>query len=367
MNLSKKPKWLTLCIGIVAAAVSGWPSFGLAAVAETPIHGGLGVQFDQPVTAQQIGAQLQDPSHITGVLLPENRKMIEPQIEPGGHYPWHRFPGVVLPRPLRVYEHSAHIMLNTEGLPIRVSVTVSVNGCGEEFKWMRETLAKKYRVIGDMNATPPESYQQALRVVFVDRQIDMWCGPQTVIQYLDFSQLRQWAVTQHKVYDVYVRERSKQEKRQLVLHRRRSENFANQFTMGDQYKLDGAFGISFRQPFAKNSTQNFPIDIPFYAVLPNLPAEFQAGEIQLVISPLKHPIIIRGTFRELQFDKVKNALRAKYGTPMKSTDRHVIHKVADKHAILKRMSLDTIELAFIDTLAQTEQRARLWEEETQGL
>ena len=139
------------------------------------------------------------------------------------------------------------------------------------------------------------------------------------------------------------------------------------FTIGDQFRLEGAFGVQFQRPFAKNSTQKFPTDQPFYAVLPNLPAPFDQGEIQLVISPDKHPIVIRGTFQELTFDEVGEALKAKYGTPMKASNRHIIHKVSGNHAIVKKLSEETIELAFIDTLAQTQQRQRLWEKESEGL
>ncbi|MEM7099852.1 MAG: hypothetical protein AAF541_16415 [Pseudomonadota bacterium] len=343
------------------------PHVGLAHVAEVPIRSGLGITFGEALDPGRYGAELQDTSAIELVELPDNRTMIIPQIEPGGYFPWRTFAGVVLPKPLRMYPHQAFVMLNQAGEPIRTSVSIKLSGCGEEFQWMQKTLQRKYQVIGEITRTPPSGYDQALRVVFVDKQIDLLCGPRTVIQYLDFAGLKFWAIEQHKLFEAYQRTLAQQEKRRVVLDRRRSARFANSFTMGDQYRLDGAFGIEFRQPFAKNSTQKFPVDIPFYAVLPQLPDGFHVGDIQLVISPEKHPIIIRGTFRELEFDKVKSALRAKYGTPMKSTDRHVIHKVSDKHAILKRMSVDTIELAFIDTLAQTQQRERLWEQESEGL
>ena len=343
------------------------PAYSVAAaVAEVPIVGGLGIQFGKPLPAASLGAELRDTSPIARIELPDNRRMVIPQIEPGGRNPWHIFSAAVLPKPLRKYAHSAHVLTDDTGVPIRVTANISV-GCGAEFEWMRETLERKYKLIGEPNTPPPEGFDQALRILFVDRQVDVMCGKSTVIQYMDFAAVKSWAITQHKRFEAHQREVARESKRQVVLHRRRAAGFADTFTLGDQYKLEGAFGISFRQPFAKNSTQKFPVDIPFFAVLPNLPDAFSNGDLQLVISPEKHPIIIRGTFRDLDFNEVKDALRAKYGTPMKSTDRHVIHKVSDKHAILKRMSLDTIELAFIDTQAQSEQRERLWAKESEGL
>ena len=100
--------------------------------------------------------------------------------------------------------------------------------------------------------------------------------------------------------------------------------------------LYGAFGIYFKRQFAARSTQQFPIDQPFYAVLPNLPEPFVDGEILLTISPEGHPIVIRGTFDNLDFEYIAKALKAKYGTPMKASSRHIIHKVSGNMPSSKR-------------------------------
>ena len=153
----------------------------------------------------------------------------------------------------------------------------------------------------------------------------------------------------------------------MVLARRRAMRFANEFTLGDQYRLDGAFGIEFGRPFAKNSSKRFPIDEPFYVVLPHLEDPFRTGDIALEISPKRHPVTIRATFQDISFDVLADALKAKYGTPSKSTTRHIIHPVGSKRAILKRLDQKRVELAFIDTVAQKAQRERLWRKESEGL
>ena len=341
-------------------------SFAADAIAQLPIYGGLGIEFAKPLEGHKIGAEVSNIGAIPHNTLPSNRKIDLPNIEPGGTHPWRVFTQPTLPRPLRGLSYVSYVMLDDLQHPIRATLTVQ-ESCGKKYQWIKETLTNKYQVHGEIDIEVEEPLSEGLRIRFSDKQIDIYCGKQITMQYLDFAALRRWAVAQHKRYQVHEREIAAQKKRQLILNRRRSLQFANEFTIGDQYKLDGAFGVFFQQPFAKNSTQKFPFDIPFFAVLPSLPEEFSNGDIQLVISPEKHPIVIRGTFKELEFERVKNALRAKYGTPLKSTDRHVIHKVSDRHAILKRMSLDTIELAFIDTTAQSEQRRRLWEQETEGL
>ncbi len=337
-----------------------------ASIAERPIDGGLGITFGQPLAPGQLGAELSS-TQVPHVQLPANREFVMPDLVPGDVLPWRYFPGIVLPRPLRGMAHRSFIMLDTQRQPIRVLAQVEMQGCGENYQWLKDTLIKKYAVRGEVEISPLPGYEQALRVTFSEKQIDLYCGPHLVIQYLNFAALKAWSVAQYKRYQVYERNEEDNRRRRMVLDRRRAVQFADAFTLGDRYKLDGAFGVQFKQPFARNSTQQFPVDVPFFAVLPDLPPAFSAGDIQLVISPQRHPIVIRGTFHDIAFEDVKEALRAKYGTPLKSTDRHVIHKVSAHHAILKKLAVDTIELAFIDTVAQAEQRERLWGKESEGL
>ncbi len=332
--------------------------------AEKPIYGGLGVEFGRTLDALSYGAEVKV---VPERALPANQEMLLPELQPGAIYPWRVYSAPNLPRPYRDKTNSSYVMLNAAGEPLRVISRVQQQGCGDEFEWLKSTLTKKYDVSSDIEITAPAPYQRALRVNFLAKQIDVRCGPRTVIEYLDASALADWATAQRKQFAAYQRELSDIDKRRMVMNRRRSMKFADSFTVGDEYRLEGAFGIQFQKPFAKNSTQQFPIDAPFYAVLPNLPEPFDRGDIQLVISPERYPIVIRGTFRDLAFDDVANAFKAKYGQPMKASSRHIIHKVSGNHAIVKKLAEDTVELAFIDTAAQAEQRKRLWEQESDGL
>ena len=276
-------------------------------------------------------------------------------------------PAASLPRPLRKYASQNYVMLNDTGEVMRVISRTQYQGCGDEFDWLKTTLSRKYGVAGDAEIEAMEPYARALRVVFLNKQIEVRCGPVLVMDYMDIDLIRSWSSAQKARYALYQREQAVVEKRRMVLNRRQSIKFADSFTLGDQYRLEGAFGIQFQQPFAKNSAQHFPVDEPFIAVLPNLPLPFDSGEIQMVISPEKYPIVIRGTFHDVDFQQVAEALKAKYGTPMKASSRHIIHKVSGNHAIVKKLNATTIELAFIDTSAQKEQRRRLWDQESEGL
>lgn len=329
-----------------------------------PIYGGLGVQFGQPLAMDTFGAEV---NTVPEQALPANHNITLPPLRPGNIYPWRLFPQANLPRPYRDLRSQSFVMLNQRAEPMRVISRIFESGCGDNFDWLKTTLAKKYDASGDIEITAPVPFKRALRVSYLSRQIDVRCGPVTVIEYLDAKSLIAWAADQQKEFEAYQRELADIEKRRLVMNQRRAMKFADSFTVGDEYRLEGAFGIQFQKPFARNSTQNFPVDAPFYAVLPNLPEPFDGGDIQLVISPERHPIIIRGTFRELAFEDVADAFKAKYGQPMKASSRHIIHRVSNNHAIVKKLAEDTVEIAFIDTTAQAEQRQRLWAQESDGL
>ncbi|XOV81752.1 MAG: hypothetical protein ACFHXK_12825 [bacterium] len=335
-----------------------------AELAEKPVYGGLGIEFGRPLTMQVYGAEV---NIVPERALPANLTLTLPPQQPGSTSPWRLFTQANLPRPYRDTSSRSFVMLNERAEPMRVISRIDERGCGQNFDWLKSTLGKKYDVTGEIEITALVPYERALRIRFLSRQIDVRCGPLTVIEYLDGEALAAWAAEQQQQFDAYQRELADIEERRLVMNQRRAIRFADSFTVGDEYRLEGAFGIQFQKPFAKNSTQVFPIDAPFYAVLPNLPEPFNQGDIQLVISPERHPIVIRGTFRDVAFDAVADAFKAKYGQPMKASSRHIIHRVSSNHAIVKKLSEDAVEIAFIDTVAQSEQRKRLWAEESDGL
>jgi hypothetical protein len=339
------------------------PVLAHATVAENPIYSGLGVSLGLPLPAEAQGAEVAEIPH---ARLPDNHKLEMPSLIPGRPLPWRHLSHAKLPRPLRDQRSQTFVMVNDAAEVMRVLGVSHSNNC-QHFDWLKATLEKKYDVQGDSEISPTSPYQRALRIEFLSKQIDVRCGPDLVLDYLDAALINAWSRQQNKLYMSHQREQAAIDKRRMVLERRQAIKFADQFTLGDQYRLEGAFGIQFQSPFAKNSTQVFPVDEPFYAVLPNIPEPFDDGDISIVISPQKHPIVIRGQFERVDFDKIANALKAKYGHPMKASSRHIIHKVNGNHAIVKKVAENTIELAFIDTAEQAQQRKRLWAKESEGL
>ena len=333
-----------------------------ASIAEKPITGGLGITFGQAVPLASLGSEITAP-----YPLPNNKKIQVPELVPGSVLPWRHYLTVNLPRPFRKRKATSHVMVDGANEPIRVTTAIDYSGCEGDFLWLKETLLKKYSVTGETNVEPLEGFAEAYRITFSDYQIDFMCGSKLVIDYGNYGALRRWSMNMRQAYARYQREQSSIDKRQIVLDRRRAMHFADTFTIGDRYRLSGAFGIPFNQPFAPNSTQQFPVDRPFIAVLPGMPIGFEDGEVALEITPERVPIVIRGTFSSLEFEKVADALKSKYGTPMKASDRHVIHKVGSNRAILKKLPADRIELAFIDMAGKEEQQQRLWEQESDGL
>ncbi|MEQ9450003.1 MAG: hypothetical protein RJQ07_00345 [Pseudomonadales bacterium] len=333
--------------------------------AEKPIQGGLGVVFDEPLDAAKLGSELDMPEI---AITPDNRSVAE-EIDPipGHTRPWRYFLSPSTPRPLRKYTGTTYVMLDEEQKVMRVVATYQYSGCGDEVKWLTDTISKKYQVKTDMAVAPPSGSDQAYRAKFLDKQIDIRCGKKLVLDYADYRAIAAWHEREAARERTYKRELAARKKHQIVLERRRALRFADLFTLGDRFQLAGAFGVQFREPFARNSVQKFPVDTPFVAVLPGLPEEFADGEIILEISPERMPIVIRGQFNSVPFDKLAKALRAKYGTPLKASSRHIIHKVGKDHVIIKKLSAELVELAFIDTTAQAEQRNRLWEQESEGV
>lgn len=345
---------ITLC---ATCAVWGAP-------AEVPVLGGLGLKLGMPLPEGAAGAEL---TQVPEALLPPGTNITLPQIEPGGRYPWQHYNSPNIPRLYRGLPVQSFVMVSDAGEAMRVIARVNYRGCDEKFDWLKNTISKKYEVHGDAEVAPPAGYERALTITAIDRQIEVRCGPRLVLDYLDLTLIKAWSKQQGRRWTVYQRDQATIAKRQLVLDQRRAVKFADSFTLGSQYRLDGAFGIYFKRQFAARSTQRFPIDQPFYAVLPNLPEPFVEGEILLTISPERHPIVIRGTFDNLDFEYIAKALKAKYGTPMKASSRHIIHKVSGNHAIVKKIGEDLIELAFIDATAKEAQRERLWAQESEGL
>ncbi len=349
-----------LCAGLSACLSA--PS-GFAADAELPIYGGLGVELGEVLPAERSGAEVIAPS---GATLPDNRNLELPPMEPGAVYPWRYLVDPQLPRLFREQSAEAYVMLNSNREVMRVLAHIQNPDCADNFDWLKHTISKKYEVSADAEySAAPQT--RSLRITFSSRQIDVHCGKRLTIDYLDLSMISVWADTQQRRYAEYQRQVAQLEKREMVLERRKQLRFADTFTMGDQFRLDGAFGVQFEQPFAKNSTQNFPVDEPFYAVLPGMPEPFTKGDLQLTISPDKHPIVIRGRFPDIDFERIAAALRTKYGLPMKESSRHIIHKVNGDHVIIKRLDRRLTELAFIDTSAQDAHRQRLWNKESEGL
>jgi|GEM_PF-2588223 len=370
------------CVHIyVALLASAMSTNALAAtpidggMAQNPIVGGLGIEFSHIVDPTLLGAEYAFTT-LPHASFANNRiatlpKLVELPIQQTNELPWRRFAGVVLPRPLREISSNTFIMLNDNGSANRITSIVEHAGCDDHFDWMHRTLVKKYDVDGAAEvlvsqAQSERGIQQAIRISFSEVQIDVSCGNQFVIDYAHYGRIATWLFERQKLRDQHQFELRELATKRKILDQQRAVQFANSFTLGDQFRLQGAFGIAFARPFAAKSKQTFPVDEPFYAQLPNLPERFAAGEIKVEISPERMPITIRGRFPDISFEEIHKGLQAKYGSPLKSTSRHLVYKVSGNHVIVRKKK-SGIELTFIDSLQQDAQRKRRWRAETEGL
>jgi hypothetical protein len=237
-----------------------------AAQAEKPIQGGLGMEFSQPIADEHLGAET---ARVPGVDTDE------PGVA-GDALPWRQFLGAVLPRPFRSFQYDAYVMVDEFNKPMHALAIVDADDCAVHMEWLATTLAKKYDVEESAAANAKTPYSAALEIDALGREIRIQCGPHLRFDYLDAPAIDRWRERRNAAVEAEEREQSAIDRRRLVLERRRSLRFANQFTQGNQYRLEGAFGISFEQPFAEHSSKKFPVDEPFYVALPNLPEPFAA-------------------------------------------------------------------------------------------
>ena len=365
-----------LCIAILNTSLptrAATPIDG--ATAQNPIFGGLGIEFSHVVDPNLLGAEyafeMQPHFAFANNRVPTLPALVDLPMNRATTLPWRRFLGATLPRPLRDMPSDIYMMLSDAGTTNRIVAIVEYQGCDRHFEWMTRTLAKKYDIDGSPDvlvsqAQSNRGVEQTIRISFSSIQIDVSCGRELIIDYAHYERLSAWLLNRQRQLSQHEFELRELATRQLVLDRQRAAGFADSFTLGDQFRLQGAFGIAFTRPFAEKSEQNFPFDEPFYADLPNLPDEFASGDIKIEISPERLPITIRGRFENVSFERIQKALQAKYGSPFKSTRRHIIYKVSGNHVVVRRKD-PGIELTFIDALQQEAQRKRRWLAESEGL
>jgi hypothetical protein len=357
-----------LLAGILAAAISA--VVGAAALVK-PIHGALGLEFGKPISHEVLGASLEPP---TFPALPDNLNE-NPQAA-GDTGQWYYFLPEALPTALAVDNTAFTVMVDNELRPLRILAERSMGACDETYSWFVDSLTKKYLTDGDPKIVPRIGFIQGARFTKDYRQVDVACGKSLLIEYTDAEALLRWQGQLQAHASERQSERAKSEQVARDIERLRQQQFADSFTLGDQFRLDGALGVAFGQSFPL--PPDYLVDKPLAIALPNLPEPFAAGRYELTVGPQAEPVRLEGRLPDGNgdaFNEVRSALQAKFGPPMKNSQLHVIHRVNGNFFVLRRLKgLRELNIAVIDTRAERAKTARAtaaaqraFEEATQGL
>ena len=267
-------------------------------------------------------------------------------------------------------------MVDGELRPLRIMAERKSGDCDASFPWFLDSLTRKDLTQDDPEVAPRNGFITGARFTQSHRQVDLACGKRLLIEYTDGEGLLRWQGAQRALANEQRSRDMALKQAAAEIERKRQRQFADSFTQGDRFRLDGALGVTFGQPFPL--PPDYLVDEPLDVTLSQLDEPFAAGRYQLTVGPQAEPIRLEGQVPDGSgeaFASVRDALQAKYGPPMKNGKHHVIHRVNGNFFVLRRLTgLRELNIAVIDTRAERDQRARAeasaqrqFEEATRGL
>jgi len=304
-------------------------------------------------------------------------------VAPDSPTPWYRFEPEAVPKVLRGAETRFYVMVDEQRYPVRIIAEAKTDSCTEEFAWINANLKRKYLTEYNVAVKPREGFDESTRYTFKTRQADVACGDSLLIEYTDTESVARWAAEERErlmAYtarmEAYAEQEAELARINALLLKEDHEHFADTFTLGDRYRLEGGLGIRFGSPLRRIG--DFTPDEPFALKLDSLPPPFTEGTYEITLAPDRTPIRVAGFLPDPNgdhFKTVSEALRAKYGTPMKDGETHKIYKVNGNFVIARNNTrAGHLDIVFIDNQASKDQKEREkarkhaeWEEKTAGL
>lgn len=341
----------------------------LAAALVEPLDGALGFDFAQPVPEGATAAAFEAydapdlPDNIEFEPLPDDLN------DPAG---WFFLAPLRLPEVLAAAQPEVIGLLEADFLPARLIARVDEQGCDGLYAWLNDSLKRKYAVQDPSSVAARAPYLKADRYVHGQRQIDVACGPAVLLQYTDVARLNDWRSQQLASYQEQ-RQRHQEQQRALALvaeHQHRQ--FADRITLGDQARLQGGLGVVFNQPVDPDALpEDFAADQPLAIALKSLPVPFDQGEFQIEVDPAGVPIELSGDIEDPtgeHFKQVFQALKAKYGQPVKDSARHKIFRVNGNFFVLRALPrTQKMHISLLDGAARRAQRERAKQQEAAEL
>ncbi len=348
-----------------------------AAAAASPITGAFGLNFETPVPEQLLGASLAGPPY---PLLPANLDQSPVESAPDRLPAWYLFSPAALPDLLDHPLVRFMVMVDGERRPVRILAEHPRPDCTADMLWLTRSIAQKYRAETDPFGAERHGFARSARFVHKNQQVDVSCGPALLVEYTDADAYENWRQAETLAQETHHQRTRKLQRLRLDLQVEHDRQFADTFTRGERFRIEGAWGVNFGVPFEATETEmlDAPVDEPFSVALRELSAPFADGSFTLTLGPDRVPVRIVGNFPDVDahlFRRVAAALRAKFGAPMKDGDTHKIHKVNGDHLVARHDAANgTLHMTFINGKARRAQKERLllaqqrqFEEETAGL
>lgn len=323
----------------------------LASAAEVSaeiLDGAFGLKFDAAVPVEVLGASTLAPAD-----LPHRPFDDEYPPERVG---WFYFTPVIAPDPLGAARYQ--VLVTRSGQPALILARLVGHGCNETYTWLVDSLTRKYAIQDDPAALPRPPYLQAASFQVDGVSVDLACGRDLVLAYTLPSGIRRWQAEQGALEDARKAEAQRVAEVEKRIERAEARAYADTFTHGEKFRLDGGLGLIFGEPFP--TTVPHESDIPFAMRPPRLPPPFDTGSFELTLDPQEVPIKLEGSIPDpdgRHYEKITAALQAKFGAAMKDTDRHRIFRVNGNYFTLRQIK-DRTDITLIDSRAQKAQEAR---------
>lgn len=335
------------------------------------------MNFETPVPETLLGASLADPPY---PLLPANLDQSLVVSAPNRLPAWYLFSPAALPDLLDDPLVRFMVMVDGERRPVRILAEHPRPDCTADMLWLTRNIAQKYRAVTDPHGAERHGFARSARFVHKNQQVDVSCGPALLVEYTHAGAYQDWHEAETLAQETHREKQQKLQRLELDLRIERARQFADTFTLGERFRLEGVWGVSFGVPFEASQTEllDAPSDEPFSVTLRDLNPPFEDGSFILTLGPDRVPVRVAGSFPDADarlFRQVAAALRAKFGAPMKDGNTHKIHKVNGDHLVARHDTRNgQLHMTFINGKARRAQKERLllaqqqqFEEETAGL
>lgn len=219
-------------------------------------------------------------------------------------------------------------VLQTEEGRVAMIAALLPGPCEELSTFLAQSIAHKY----SQNAQDVASERDSLtsfaairRWSIGNRHIVLTCGDMGYLVYAEPSRIVQWSESLQVQNDEAI------EIDRLALLAQ-----ANRLLPGQGSRLPGAFGLLFDVPLRDHKSLPIAQKIVYDGV--RLSPPYDKATYELVLADGGYPVRIIGTFKDIDFDLVTDALAVRFGTPFKARPNHVQYNINGDYLSLHRVN-----------------------------